>query len=201
MTTPLSTSEQDQVISSSIEIMLHNFSLASHIADLLCEYSIAAYPPPKANVCLRGRGRGVDIPGQNCGFFTTPVIQMAILDCRKSIDFFGLAFDSESRSIIPSKKRRKDDLGIEHFGLQRLTVDQLIGASNAILSVPLIQILADVCLWSNKQLAHLTLKQPDIKFEAIRDVSKAMINAYVCFLFDALGRPRPRIQPYISPIL
>jgi len=200
MMTPLSPWEQDRVIKNTIELTLDNFSLVWHVADLLIEYASASLPPPQATISLLGRGRSVQIPGQNCGFFTTPVIQMAILDCRRTLEFFGLTCDSKRHAIVPIDKRRKDDLGIEHFGLPWITEPQLIGASTVVTSAPLEQLLADIHHWSNKRLAHFTLMQPDITLDAIRDVSKAMIDAYLRLLFDALGRPRPKIQPVNSQI-
>ncbi len=196
MTTPLNAAEQDRVIANTIELTLDNLSLAWHVAGLLIEYSSASLPPPQATVSLGS----VHIPGKNCGFFTTPVIQMAILDCRKTLEFFGLTCESKSHAIVPLDKRRKDDLGIEHFGLPWATKTQLIGQSSAMIPVPLEMQLAKVHHWSNKQLAHFTLSDPKIKLDAIRDVCKAMIDAYQRLLFDALGRPRPRIQPVNSQI-
>ena len=199
MTTPLCPAEQDLLIESTIALMLDNFSLAWHVADLLIEYAASSVPPPTATVLLQGSARCVEIPGENCGFFTTPVIQMAILDCRRSLEFFGLTCDSATRSLKAieehshnKKRRHADDLGIEHFGLPWVTPDQLIGATNSVASVPLEPLLADIHQWSNKQLAHFTLLPVSITLEAIRDVSKAMIEAYGRLFFDALGRPRPR---------
>lgn len=196
----LSDSEQDRVIANCIELMLHNFSLAWHVSDLLIEYASAALPPPQATVCLLGKGRSIEIPGQNCGFVTTPLIQMAILDCRKSLEFFGLTCESKTGSVIPIDKRRRDDLGIEHFGLPWATKSQLIGQSSAMMTIPLEMQLVKVHHWSNKQLAHFTLSESEIKLDAIRDVCKLMIDAYQRLLFDALRRPRPCIQPVNSQI-
>lgn len=140
------------------------------------------------------------ITGQNCGFFITPVIQMAILDIRKSLEFFGLILDSETHSIEPIKKRRKDDVGIEHFGLPRATVNQLIGNSKIECSIPLEKMLADINRWGNKRLAHFTLSQPEIKLDVIRDASKIMIDVYFRLVFDATGRPRPQLPPVNSRI-
>ena len=199
--TPLSPLEQDRVITNTIELTLDNFSLAWHVTDLLIEYAATSLPWPQATVFLSGLGRSVQIPGRNCGFFTTPVIHMAILDCRRSLEFFGLTFDSKKRSFEPIKKeRRKDDLGIEHFGLQRATINDLVGASSIVSCVLLEHLLADIHHWGNKRLAHFTLLEPDIDRVAIRDMCKAMIDAYLRLLFDALGRPRPRIQPANSQI-
>jgi hypothetical protein len=66
--------------------------------------------------------------------------------------------------------------------------------------VPLEMELAKIHHWSNKQLAHFTLSEPEIKLDSIRDVCKVMIDAYLRLLFDALGRPRPHIQPSNSQI-
>ena len=61
----------------------------------------------------------MEIPGKNCGFFTTPVIQMAVLDCRRSLEFFGLTCGSKANCLKPITSRWPDDLGIEHFGLSQ----------------------------------------------------------------------------------
>lgn len=195
-----SLAQQDSVIEESVMLTLNNFGLAWHISDLLIEYSAASLPPPQATVCLNGAGRSVVIPGQNCGFFVTPVIQIAILEIRKSLGFFGLCLSSETHSIVPLKKRQKNDIGIEHFGLPWATVDLLIGGSAFMKTAQLENMLSDVYQWCNKRLAHFTLSQPDIKLEYIRDVSMVMIDVYFRLLFDALGRPRPQIQPINSQI-
>ena len=97
-------------------------------------------------------------------------------------------------------KRRKDDLGIEHFRLPQVTTSQIASTSSAVTSSPMEQLLTDIHLWSNKRLAHFTLLEPDINLEAIRDVSKVLIDAYFRLLFDGLGRPRPHILFVNSPI-
>jgi hypothetical protein len=123
-----------------------------------------------------------------------PVIQMAILDCRKSLEFFGLTCDSTTHALKPIEKRRNDDLGIEHFGLPWVATAQFFGAAHSATSAPLEPLFADIHLWSNKQLPHFTLLPVSISLGAIRDVSKAMIEAYGRLFFDALGRPRPNIN-------
>lgn len=197
----LSLLEQDRVIKNTISLTLGNFSLAWHVIDLLIDYAAANLPPPEATVSLKGRGRSLHIPGMNCGFFTTPVIQMAVLDYRRSLEFFGLTCEAKSGSIIPIRKRRKDDLGVEHFGLPWASKAQMIVQSGSVMMPDLLEAqLVRVHHWSNKQLAHFTLAVPEIQLDAIRDVCKAMIDAYLRLLFDALGRPRPRIQPVNSQI-
>jgi hypothetical protein len=84
--------QQDELLKYYIPLMLDNFSLASLLAKFLILYRTANLPPPSATVFLRGKGPPAEIPGENCGFFVTPVIQMAILDCRCALEFFGLTW-------------------------------------------------------------------------------------------------------------
>jgi hypothetical protein len=196
--TILTPTEQDKRLKTTIQLALDNFSLASLIASVLREYAAAKLPPPKATVVLRGAGRGVDIPGENCGFFTTPVIQMAILDCRRTLEFFGLTCDSKVGCLKAIAFRRPDDFGIEHFGLAWVSPHQFVQTAGPVVATSIEPLLLDVHRWSNKQLAHFTITEPPVTFDAIRDVSTVMIEAYLRLLFDALGRPRPRIQPTIK---
>ncbi len=198
MTTLLTPAEQDECLKTTIQLALDNFSLASLVASLLREYAAAGLPSPQAKVLLRGQGRGVEIPGKNCGFFTTPIIQMAVLDCRRSLEFFGLSCEPKSNRLKEIASRRPDDLGIEHFGLPRVEREQFLQTVGRTASAPIEALLVDVHRWSNKQLAHFTVAQPSVTLDAIRDVSAAMIEAFLRLLFDALGRPRPRIQPSVN---
>jgi hypothetical protein len=194
----LSKSEQEDILRSKIGLSLDNFSLAWRVAELLIEYREGGLPPPQALVRLRGAGRSVEISGQSCGFFTTPVIQMAILDSRRALDFFGITRDSKSDLLKPITRRRDDDLGIEHFGLPLVSPQRLVEAVSSVVTTPAEPLLIAVHRWSNKQLAHFILSDASVTFQAIRDVSKSMIEAYLVFLFDALGRQRPIIQPVVT---
>jgi hypothetical protein len=195
MASLLSKSEQEDILRSRIGLSLDNFSLAWRIADLLIEYAEAGLPPPQATIRLLGAGRSVEIPGTSCGFFTTPVVQMAILDCRRTLEFFGITRDSKSDLLKPITKRQDDDLGIEHFGLALVDPQLLLNTISGVVTIPAEPLLVAVHRWINKQLAHFTLSDVSVTLETIRDSSKAMIQAYLVLLFDALGRERPRIQP------
>lgn len=191
----LSKSEREDILRSRIGLSLDNFSLAWHIADLLIEYAQAGLPPPRATIRLLGTGRSVEIPGTNCGFFTTPVVQMAILDCRRTLEFFGITCDSKSDLLKAITKRQDDDLGIEYFGLALVSPQLLLDTISPVVTIPAEPLLVAVHRWSNKQLAHFTRSGASVTLETIRDSSKAMIEAYLVLLYDALGRERPRIQP------
>ena len=169
--------------------------MAHRLLDVLIIYKTSKIPLPTATVYLRGKGPSVDIPGTNCGFFAYPVITMAALDCRRSLQFFGLTRHPNKHCLTPIGNRRANDLGIENFGLPRVTPAQLIQVVSTLISVPPEPILTELYEWSSKQIAHFTTSQPIVSYQSIRDASIAMIEAYNRFLFDALGRPRPTINP------
>jgi hypothetical protein len=195
MSQVLSTAQQEDCLESIVQVTLDNFSMAWQLVDLLITYKASNFPPPIATVHLRGAGPPTDIPGTNCGFFATPVINMAVLDCRRSLEFFGLTCDHSTNHLTPIRGRRPDDLGIENFGLALVTPAQFIGVASTVISVPLEPILIQVHNWSNKQLAHFTVSQSTVTLQSIRNMSVAMIEAYMQLLFGALGRPRPSINP------
>jgi hypothetical protein len=186
---------QDDVLVD-IQLMLDNFSLASLLAGLLMLYKTAELPPPSATVLLRGQGRSATIPGENCGFFVTPVIQMAILDCRRSLEFFGLTCDEKAKRLRQIEARRyATDLGIENFGLSQVEPEDFLRMTAPAITDPVEPMLVGIHGFGNKQLAHFTVSQNDVMLPSIRNVSPVMLEAYNHFLFDALGRPRPRVQP------
>ena len=195
MPAPLPEAQQEEILRSTIALSLDNFSLAWRIADLLVEYAESGLAPPRATIHLLGAGRSVEVAAANCGLFTTPVVQMAILDTRRSIEFFGIARDSKLNQFKPITKRQYDDLGIEHFGLARVSPQRLLDTVSASLTVPAEPLLLDMHRWSSKHLAHFTLSDASVTFQTIRDCSKGIIEAFFVLLFDASGRQRPLIQP------
>ena len=196
----LSAAQQEDRLESIVQETLDNFSMAWRLLDLLIVYKTSNFPLPTATVHLRGAGPPADIPGTNCGFFALPVIKMAILDCRRSLEFFGLTCNHKMKRLKPieDKNRRSDDLTIENFGLALVTPAQFIGAASTVISVPLEPILIQVHNWSNKQLAHFTISQPTLDYPSIRNMSVAIIEAYMQLLFGGLGRPRPSINPSLT---
>ena len=191
----LNPAQQADCLESIVQVTLDNFSMTSLLVDILIAYQGSNLPPPTATVHLRGQGPPADIPGTSCGFFSTPVIHMAVLDCRRSLEFFGLSCDHRRNRLTPIRNRRADDLGIESFGLALVTQAQFITAASTVISVPLEPILLQVHNWSNKQLAHFTISQPTVTLQSIRNMSVAMIEAYTQLLFVPLGLPRPNINP------
>src|ERR1041385_8596367 len=143
----LTQSEQEERLGHFVETVLDNVSLTWRLVNVLITYKANNWPPPQATVFLRGQGLPVDIPGTNCGFFVSPVVVMAGLDCRRSLEFFGLKFDANLNQLTPVRNRRRDDLGIEHFGLPLITRQQFIQATGSVLNRPAEPVLVQVHLW------------------------------------------------------
>ena len=104
------------------------------------------------------------IPGTNCGFFVVPVVNMAMIDCRRSLEFFGLTCDHNAQRLVSiTRQRRVDDLRIEDFGLPIVTPAQFIGVTSHLVTKPVEATLLEVHKWSNKELAHFTLTKPKVE--------------------------------------
>jgi hypothetical protein len=191
----LSAAEQEDCLESIVGVTLDNFSMTRYLFDLLIIYGASNFQPPTATLHLRGEGPPADISGTNCGFFVTPVVNMAVLDCRRSLEFFGLTCDHKTGHLTPITKRRPDDLGIEHFGIALVSPVQFLQAVSSVVSVPVEPVLIQVHHWSNKELAHFTILKPTVTYPSIRNMSVVMIEAYMQLLFTALGRPRPSVNP------
>jgi hypothetical protein len=115
------------------------------------------------------------------------------------LEFFGLTCNHNTNHLAPiTKKRRPDDLGIEHFGLALVSRARFLGVVSSVISVPVEPILVQVHAWSNKQLAHFTNSEPPISLQSIRNMSIAMVEGYMQLLFSALGRARPSINPALD---
>jgi hypothetical protein len=190
----LTQAQQSERLEYLVGSVLDNFSMAACLANYLIQYHNAKLPPPQATIIFRGHGPPASIPGSNCGFFVNPVMTMAGIDCRRSLQFFGLTFSQKQQSFVPAQ-RRPDDLGIEAFGLPLVTMEKLLKSTASVLNRPAEPVLVQVHLWTDKQLAHFTYVEDIITTQAIRDASLIMIEAYMSLLFDALGRPRPKLNP------
>src|SRR5262245_54996735 len=103
--TLLTPAQQEEFLQDRVLVTLDNFSLAWRLLDLLITYTAAKVPPPSATVFLRGKGPAVDIPSTNCGILVNPVVALAVLDCRRSLEFFGLTCDNRQKRLVPIKDR------------------------------------------------------------------------------------------------
>jgi hypothetical protein len=193
---PLTLAEQEEFLIDLRGTILDNLKVTSLVFGALVDFGRANLPSPAATVVLRSQGKEARIEGQNCGLFVIPVATMAALDCRRSLEFFGLKCDDTS--LYPFKHdRRDDDIGIEHFGLPRVTREQLLSvcAPNAE------AVLVKFCRWADKRVAHFTKamttpRNPNIpSVREIRDAADVMIEAYIHLLYKATGRPPPKLNP------
>src|ERR1700733_12422073 len=193
MPTILTLEQQEEFLKDTIQTSLDNFSLARLLTDLFVKYTAAGFQMPQASVRLHGQLPTAEFNGENCGFFALPVIQMATLDCRRSLYFFGLTCNHITNRLESITSRRyPDDLGIENFGLALVSPDQFL---KIIISPPaaseIEKNLVNVHKWGNKELAHFSFSRPGVSLQALHNVSVVMIEAYLHFLFDALKLPRP----------
>jgi hypothetical protein len=201
MPTILTSEQQEEFLKDTIQTVLDNFSLARLLTDLFIKYTAAGFQMPQASVCLRGQLPAATVNGENCGFFATPVIQMATLDCRRSLDFFGLTCNHTTNHLesITTPRRYSDDLGIENFGLPLVLPNQFLKIITPATVVSEIERhLVNVHKWSNKELAHFSFSRSGVSLQALHSASVVMVEAYLRFLFDALKIPRPDIQGLVT---
>lgn len=198
MSSILTASQQEERLEYFVGSVLDNFSMTICLVNYLVEHHARKLPPPKATIHFSGLWEPATIPGTNCGFFVNPVMTMAGVDCRRSLEFFGLKLDQKLNVLVPIRNRRSsDDLGIEAFGLPLVTKAQFLAITSPVLSKPVEPVVCKVHVWVGKQLAHFTHVTDIITMQAIRDTSLIMIEAYMHLLFEALGRPRPQLNPSV----
>lgn len=197
MATILTASQQQERFDYLVGTVLDNFSMTICLINYLEHYYAAKLPPPQATIIFRGQGAPAQIPGTNCGFFVFPVMTMAGVDCRRSLEFFGLRCSPKTKAIEAIQGRQPDDLGIEGFGLPMVTREQFLKATASMLTEPVEPVMAQVHHWTNKQLAHFTHVTDVIDMNPVRAACRVMIEAYMCLLFEALGQPRPKLNPSV----
>lgn len=195
MPSTLTPTQREERLEYLVGSVLDNFSMAVCLLNYLIQYRAANLPPPQATITFRGHGPPASIPGNNCGFFVNPVMTMAGIDCRRSLELFGLKFSPKRQTLVSVQSRRPDDLGIEAFGLPLVTREKFLASTASVLNRPAEPVLTQVHLWTDKQLAHFTHVEDIITMQAIRDASLIMIEAYMCLLFDKLGIKRPQLNP------
>lgn len=87
--------------------------------------------------------------------FTNGSIESAIVHCRALLEFLGLGGKSQTKLVERENRSKNDDIGIEHFGLAKLSIQKAVLAypgQNAEAEAA----LAYVVYLANKGLAHTT---------------------------------------------
>jgi hypothetical protein len=167
-----------------------------NLALRLLEMTWEDHPAPRLEIHVNGK---LHIEG-NPHAFTNPAIEAGLLHCRALLEFLGL---TEKDDRIVNRKRRRDDVGIEHF-------------SNAFGPLPMVsrdtalshyegdkkeaeKALATVFQTANKGIAHFTR---DYVFEPkhanlIEIASRGVPSLVVNHLYTPLGVPAPEYKlPY-----
>lgn len=171
---------------------LDNLSLCECVCEFLEECSDRAIP---TEVRMTGVQRTVVIPGENCGFVTTPIIHTAILDIRRLLPFMGIAYSQKEdalKAIIAPMW--PDDYWIGDLGLDPVTPSQLDAVAESLCSLSAVQFLRSPLQYSNKQMAHFSKIEGLPGFEDLRNTSRLLIAAVMIFVYDALSLDRPRMH-------
>jgi len=170
--------------------------MARCLMDLMIKYRKAGLPLPSAMLQICGP-IPARVTAETCGFLVVPVVRTALLDCDRSLIFLGLKWDRVSGGLknLLLPRAYPDDLGIEQFGLPLVTPEQFRQTASRVVQTNIEPVLLKVHEWRNKMIAHFTTSEPGIEYPDILHISQVMIEAYMQFVFDALGRPRPKLNP------
>lgn len=172
---------------------LDNLSLCECVCEFLGE--CAGTPIPTV-VHMTGSKRTVVLPGENCGFVTTPIIHAAILDIRRLLPFLGIAYRQKEDDLktMSSPKWPDDDCWVGDLGLNPIKPLELDAVAESICGSKALSILRGPILYSNKQMAHFSKTEGLPNFEDLRNASRIMIAAVMIFIYDALSIKRPQLH-------
>jgi len=127
-------------------------------------------------------------------FLTNPMLEMGAIYCRVLLEFLGISLNKPQDHLANGRRRGVDDVGIEHFGLDRLGVCDVLGAPFGEADV-----IERACVTTiriaHKAVAHLTAKrEPNDDIRRLHLCSK-LVPWLVCrHLYEALGMPHPDYQ-------
>jgi hypothetical protein len=195
MSTPpkVLTTEQEKYLRA-IEITLNNLDFAELMAQVVRVYLNDGLELPKAFIRFEGKHL-FNMGSGTCAVVANPILHIAALDCRRAVEFFGLMFDRDQEPpvLVPlsgkKKKRKRDDIGIEHFDVLPVTRDEFLKVTK------LDEATLDVVdRWASKQIAHSTNVEPTIAPGLIEQVAPRIIKAFHVLLYKALGLRPPEMQ-------
>jgi hypothetical protein len=126
--------------------------------------------------------------------FTNPMLEMGAIYCRVLLEFLGVGLDDSGSSLRVVRRRKPDDVGIEHFGLPPLSLDAVadteLGATADVHRACVVTIHI-----AHKAVAHLTTgRQPDADLRRLHLCSRLVPRLVVKNLYGALNRPEPRYR-------
>ena len=179
-------------------IALTNLRLAALSADFLLEAMRAGVKDLPTQLVMKGPRRSVRLPSTNCGFFVTPVIHSALLDVRRTLEFFLLRLDKAKGEFVTAQaKKYPDDFAITDLGLAPVDPVSLLGLSISVIGGAPTKCLIEALTYTNKDMAHFSEKQNQPDLQGVIDSTKVIHEAILVFVYDALGIARPNPQPTV----
>lgn len=136
------------------------------------------------------------IEGSSLGF-TNPAIESGVLNCRALLEFLGLRADKTDR-LVQRGRARKDDVVIEHYGLPKVTVEEVTskypGPNEEAESA-----IAGLMYLANKVLAHNTtlVEIGDVTWDHLEIASRGVPNLVISYFYTRLNESPP---PYEVPM-
>lgn len=111
--------------------------------------------PRKMEIYFDGK---LQIEGRSTAF-TNGVIEAGVIHCRALLEFLGLQLQKGSMNRFKQRAGRRDDVGIEDYGLDLITVEQAVskytGSTDEAEAA-----LATTIRTANKFIAHNTMSLP-----------------------------------------
>ncbi len=158
---------------------LGSFAMALHL--------VAEFPDGAGIVCtFDGKPK---IYGKSTAI-TNPSIEMGIVHSRVLLEFLGLKAKSETQ--LDLKERRKCDINIESFGLNRISIEQALSPCNGDKELAQAAI-ARTLTAANKLILHSTdlIKIDNDSIEGYLVTCKAIPVLFNSYFYNKLGLPMP----------
>lgn len=167
------------------------------LCELVCEFLLSnnSHTIP-TEVRMTGVSDSAIIPGENCGFVTTPVIHASILDIRRLIEFLGLRYDRETKTMVAlASPRYPDDYWIRDLEAATITPEEFNQLAQGLSGSDAPDVLAPVIEYANKQMAHFSKAEGNPDFADLRSACQLLREATLAFVYDRLEIARPQLRP------
>jgi hypothetical protein len=177
-------------------LSLENLALCRQVCALLRDYIARKLPPPQVCVQFSGKGDQPILIGDNCGFFTTPIVLTALVDIRKFTSFLG--FKAASGGQIDRRTREKGDYDISDLGLGYPDRDAFLAVLQPenVMPAELEKALIASLTYANRVIAHFTQQTPntEIFFNRIVLACFGIDRAMRTLIYAPLGVAYPDLR-------
>lgn len=133
--------------------------------------------------------------------FTNPAIESGILHGRALLEFLGLRLKNNTIDKLTTVERRQSgDIGIEGFGLPKVTVDMALSKYSGP-SDEAERALATIIALANKNLAHNTalLPENDDQNRLIEIACREIPSLVISYFYTPLGCKSPSYELVTRP--